>query len=67
MRRLTPRERLVLVRSFGLDGAPAASRSDIGRAIGLSRERVRQIEEAALVRLRRWLSPAPSRAARASR
>ena len=66
LRRLPARERLVVVRSFGLDGEPAWSRQDIGVVIGLSRERVRQIEEAALVRLRRWLATGSSAGPRAS-
>lgn len=37
---------------FGLDGAEARTLEEIGQEMGLTRERVRQIETAALVRLR---------------
>jgi RNA polymerase primary sigma factor/RNA polymerase nonessential primary-like sigma factor len=37
---------------FGLDGSEAKTLEEIGREMGLTRERVRQIEMAALARLR---------------
>lgn len=49
---LGERQRLVLQRRFGLDGAPVESLADIGRDLGISRERARQIQEEALRRLR---------------
>jgi RNA polymerase primary sigma factor len=49
---LSERERLVLTRRFGLDGAPAATLDAIGRDLGLTRERTRQIETQALAKLR---------------
>ncbi len=49
---LTPRERKVLVRRFGLDGGQGYNLSDIGREMGVTRERVRQIEAKALRKLR---------------
>lgn len=64
---LPARDRYVVVRSYGLDGEPAWSREKVGRVVGLSRERVRQIESAALERLRRAIArparrPAPGAA-----
>jgi RNA polymerase nonessential primary-like sigma factor len=40
------------VSRFGLDGDESKTLEEIGREMGLTRERVRQIETAALVRLR---------------
>lgn len=49
---LSPRERKVLVWRFGLTGEEPVTLGEIGRRLSLSRERVRQIEGAALGRLR---------------
>jgi len=49
---LTEREREVLHRRFGLDGASPARLDEIGRRLGVTRERVRQIEGEALRKLR---------------
>ena len=49
---LNEREQFILVNHYGLDGADARTMADIGKAMGLSRERVRQIECGALNRLR---------------
>lgn len=49
---LNDREQFILVNHYGLDGADARTMADIGKAMGLSRERVRQIECGALNRLR---------------
>lgn len=50
---LGERQRIVLARRFGLDGTPLQSLADIGRDLGISRERARQIQEDALRRLRK--------------
>jgi len=53
---LNSKQREVLARRFGLLGYEAATLEDVGREIGLTRERVRQIQVEALKRLRDMLS-----------
>ncbi len=53
IRALSPRERLVLIRRYGLDGAEPATLRRLAEALKLSSERVRQIEGRALEKLRR--------------
>jgi RNA polymerase primary sigma factor len=50
---LSERERRVLVLRYGLDDAEPKTLEEIGRRLGLTRERVRQIETEALKRLAR--------------
>ena len=53
---LNTKQREVLARRFGLLGYEAATLEDVGSEIGLTRERVRQIQVEALKRLRDILS-----------
>jgi RNA polymerase primary sigma factor len=50
---LKPCERRVIELRFGFDGAPEHSLREIGEILGISKERVRQIEVKALGRLRK--------------
>lgn len=52
VRELPEKEQTVIVSRFGLDGSEAKTLEEIGKEMGLTRERVRQIETAALGRLR---------------
>lgn len=50
--RLTPRQRQVVTLCWGLDGRGAARLAEVGAELGVSVERVRQLREIALRRLR---------------
>ena len=52
---LKPRDRLVMVGLYGLDGCIPRTLNDIGDEIGVTREMVRQIREKSLVKLRKNL------------
>ena len=52
LEQLNAKQREVLARRFGLLGYEPATLEDVGREIGLTRERVRQIQVEALRRLR---------------
>jgi len=52
---LAANERTVLRRRFGLEGDPPETLAEIGKRLGMSRERVRQIEAAGLRKLRALL------------
>ncbi len=51
---LDEREEFVIMNYFGLDGTKKKTLDEIGELIGISRERVRQIKEKALQRLRHY-------------
>ena len=51
--------RHVLTRRFGLDGQPPQTLEDVGTDLGITRERVRQLETRALRELRS-VAPGPS-------
>ncbi|MEO8673559.1 MAG: sigma-70 family RNA polymerase sigma factor [Tahibacter sp.] len=51
--KLTPRQRMVVERRYGLAGHAVQTLAEIAGELGLTRERVRQIQVEALVRLRR--------------
>jgi RNA polymerase primary sigma factor len=52
LRTLPARQQAVLASRFGLSGGPPLTLLEVGESLGLSRERVRQIEGEALARLR---------------
>ncbi|HUD71891.1 MAG TPA: RNA polymerase sigma factor RpoD/SigA [Dongiaceae bacterium] len=53
LRRLTAQQRMIIVRRFGLSGSREHTLAEVGARLGLSRERVRQIESLATKRLRK--------------
>jgi len=52
MDNFTPRERLVITRRFGLDGGGGGTYEKLGREVGVTKERIRQIEQKALRKMR---------------
>jgi RNA polymerase sigma factor (sigma-70 family) len=52
LKTLPERERYVVERRYGLDGEGSASLAEMGMAMGITRERVRQLQVTALRRLR---------------
>ena len=51
---LSLRERKIIEMYFGMDGTPRMTLAEIGERMGLTRERIRQIKERALRKLRRY-------------
>lgn len=49
---LKPREKQVIIQRFGLDGKPPRTLEDVAANYGITRERIRQIENKAMRRLR---------------
>jgi len=64
LRRLSPKQERALRLRFGLDGVPPMSLAEVAEVMGLSRERVRQLEKKAMrhlfrnEKLRKWLKEA---------
>jgi RNA polymerase primary sigma factor len=52
LKRLNPRMRHVLAHRFGLDGVTPQTLEEVGAGLGITRERVRQLESRALRELR---------------
>jgi len=50
---LTPREKTILQLRYGLDEADEQTLEEVGKKFGLTRERIRQIQESALKKLRK--------------
>ncbi|HDI83723.1 MAG TPA: sigma-70 family RNA polymerase sigma factor, partial [candidate division WOR-3 bacterium] len=55
MQYLNPRERDIVRLYFGIDGENPHTLEDIGKMMGLSRERVRQLRNRALDKLRNYI------------
>jgi RNA polymerase primary sigma factor len=50
--RLKPKEQMILKLRYGLDGYPPHTLEDVGSLLGITRERIRQIEAATLKKIR---------------
>jgi len=55
--RLSPREQLVLKMRFGIDHPDGITLQEVGKKLSVSRERIRQIESQALLKLRQEAEP----------
>jgi RNA polymerase nonessential primary-like sigma factor len=53
---LSPKQRLVIERRYGLSGQEPSTLEDLARELGLTRERVRQIQQEALSRLQQAIA-----------
>jgi RNA polymerase primary sigma factor len=53
LRTLSPREQTILQLRFGLNGANEKTLEEVGQQFGVTRERIRQIQDEALKKLRK--------------
>lgn len=53
--RLDDRERRILRYRFGLDGGTERTLEEVGQHFGVTRERIRQLQNGALAKLRRMI------------
>src|SRR5260221_9935550 len=53
---LDDRERKIILQRFGLDGGKPKTLEEVGKKFGVTRERIRQLQNIALAKLRRALS-----------
>jgi RNA polymerase primary sigma factor len=53
---LDKREKKIISQRFGLSGGPPKTLEDVGASLGVTRERIRQLQNIALAKLRRALS-----------
>jgi RNA polymerase primary sigma factor len=53
---LDGRERLIIFQRFGLDGIRPRTLEEVGEKLGVTRERIRQVQNIALMKMRRALS-----------
>ena len=53
---LDPREKKIICQRFGLDGGEPKTLEDVGKDFGITRERIRQLQNVALAKLRRALT-----------
>jgi len=56
VQRLPNRERKIIIRRFGLLGNEPETLKEIGRSMGITRERVRQIEQKTIEKIRKMLT-----------
>ena len=52
---LDRREETIIRYRFGLDGGPEHTLEDVGLRFGVTRERIRQIQNVALAKMRKWI------------
>ncbi len=52
---LDEREKKIIYSRFGLDGGKAKTLEEVGKKFGVTRERIRQLQNIALMKLRRAL------------
>ena len=56
LKKLPDKQRLVIIRRFGLDNEDPATLEQLAAELGITRERIRQIQQEALIKLKRALT-----------